>query len=110
MDEVSFEQRLNAQVPLDLVFRNSEGMKVTVGDYLNDKPVILALVYYECPMLCTLTLNGLLDSLKGLPFEIYKDSSTSSYKLKAFTENPDSNDLHHADHHATDTGLFRRQA
>lgn len=68
--EVSFEQRLDNQVPLDLPFRDARGQSVVLGDYFGDQPVVLCLVYYECPMLCTLVLNGLVDCLNELPFEI----------------------------------------
>jgi protein SCO1 len=65
---VGIDQKLDAQVPLDLVFRNEQGAEVTLGSLLRGKPVVLNLVYYECPMLCTLVLNGLLSSMKALPF------------------------------------------
>lgn len=64
--EVKYEQRLDQQVPLDLHFRDSEGRDVRLGDIVKDKPVILSLVYYECPMLCTQVLNGLSASLRQL--------------------------------------------
>ena len=64
---VGIDQRLNQQVPLDLSFRNEAGETVTLGSLMRGKPVILSLVYYECPMLCTLVLNGLLGTLKALP-------------------------------------------
>ncbi|MGD9764430.1 MAG: SCO family protein [Candidatus Binatia bacterium] len=67
--EVGIEQRLNEQVPLDLRFRNEAGETVTLRSLMRDKPVILSLVYYECPMLCTLVLNGLVRSMKALPFD-----------------------------------------
>ncbi|MCC6142424.1 MAG: SCO family protein [Candidatus Hydrogenedentes bacterium] len=63
--EIKIEQKLDSQIPLDLKFRNSEGEQVTLGDYFGDKPVILALVYYECPMLCTQVLNGLTAGIDG---------------------------------------------
>jgi cytochrome oxidase Cu insertion factor (SCO1/SenC/PrrC family) len=54
LGNVSFEQRLNTQVPLNLMFRNEFGQTVRLGDYFNQgKPVVLTLVYFECPMLCT---------------------------------------------------------
>src|SRR6187402_3274167 len=59
LSNVSFEQRLNEQLPLDLTFRNEAGQTVKLGDYFGRKPVILTFVYYECPMLCTEVLNGL---------------------------------------------------
>ena len=73
---VGIDQRLGQQVPLDAVFRNEAGRTVRLGDYFGNKPVILSLVYYDCPMLCTLSLNGLLRSLQlmnlsaGREFEI----------------------------------------
>jgi protein SCO1/2 len=62
--EVRFEQKLDQQVPLDLRFRDSTGAEVRLGDLIGDKPVILSLVYFECPMLCTQVLNGLSASLR----------------------------------------------
>jgi protein SCO1/2 len=62
--EVKFEQKLDAQVPLDLRFTDSDGREVRLGDLVRDRPVILSLVYYECPMLCTQVLNGLSASLR----------------------------------------------
>jgi protein SCO1 len=67
---VAFEQRLNEPVPLHLAFRDEAGNAVQLGDYLGQKPVILTLNYYECPMLCPLVLEGLLRSLRALSFMI----------------------------------------
>jgi protein SCO1/2 len=71
--QVGFDQQLDAQVPLDGVFRDSEGRPVRLGDCLRGKPVILTLVYYECPMLCTLVLNGLVAALKDVPFDVGRE-------------------------------------
>jgi len=61
LEEIDIEQNLDAQLPLDLPFKDAEGKDVTLGDYFDgDRPAILALVYYECPMLCTMILNGTL--------------------------------------------------
>jgi protein SCO1 len=67
---IAFEQRLNAQVPTDLPFRDEAGRTVHLRDYLGYKPVILTLNYYNCPMLCPLVLEGLLRSLRVLSFNI----------------------------------------
>jgi protein SCO1/2 len=64
--KVSFEQRLNEQLPLDLPFTDEDGRAVRLGDYFGERPAILAFVYYECPMLCTQVLNGLTTSLTVL--------------------------------------------
>jgi len=68
--DVGFDQRLDQQVPLDLVFRNEDGDAVTLASLLHGKPVILQLAYYRCPMLCTLVLNGLLSAMRALPFDV----------------------------------------
>jgi len=72
LQDVGIDQKLNAQIPLQLTFRDETGKTVQLGDYFGQKPVILALVYYECPMLCTQVLNGLLTSLKGMPLDVGK--------------------------------------
>jgi protein SCO1/2 len=66
LSKLNFEQRLNQQVSLNLVFRDEEGSKIKLGDYLGKKPVILVLGYYGCPMLCTLVLNGLVSTLQDI--------------------------------------------
>jgi protein SCO1 len=64
LSRVAFEQRLNEQLPLDLPFKDEDGKVVKLGDYFGRKPVVLAFVYYECPMLCTQVLNGLEGALR----------------------------------------------
>jgi len=71
--QVGIDQKLDAQIPLDLVFRDEQGRAVALREYFGEKPVILSLVYYECPMLCTLILNGLLRSLRALPLTVGKE-------------------------------------
>jgi len=66
--KVGFDQNLDAQLPLDLEFTDSTGQNVRLGDYFGDKPVILSLGYYECPMLCSLVRNGLFESLQKLDY------------------------------------------
>jgi protein SCO1 len=73
LDNVGIDQKLDAQVPLNLSFRDESGQPVTLQKYFTDKPVILALVYYDCPMLCTEVLNGLTKTLQQLKFDIGKD-------------------------------------
>jgi protein SCO1/2 len=64
LSTVSFEQRLNEQLPLGLEFKDESGRTVKLGEYFGRKPVVLTFVYYECPMLCTQVLNGLESSLR----------------------------------------------
>lgn len=66
LSKVSFEQKLNGQLPLELPFKDESGRAVKLGDYFGRKPVVLTFVYYECPMLCTEVLNGLESSLRVL--------------------------------------------
>jgi protein SCO1 len=66
LSEVRFDQRLNEPLPLETPFKDEAGRDVKLGDYFGRKPVILAFVYYECPMLCTQVLNGLTTSLTVL--------------------------------------------
>jgi len=69
LKKVSIEQHLNQQVPLDLKFRDETGREVALGEFFGHRPVILALVYYECPMLCTQVLNGMVSALGVLNFD-----------------------------------------
>jgi protein SCO1 len=68
MTEVGIDQKLDAQVPLDLKFRNEKGDTVALASYFRTKPVILSLVYFRCPMLCTQVLNGMVETFKTLNF------------------------------------------
>jgi protein SCO1/2 len=70
LKNVGIEQRLNQQVPLDLAFRDETGKAVRLGDYFGHKPVILNLVYYKCPMLCSQVLIGLTSALRVLKFDV----------------------------------------
>ncbi len=66
LDQVGIEQRLNQQVPLDLTFTDESGKTVQLRQYFGSKPVILSLVYYQCPMLCSQVLNGIAGMLNGI--------------------------------------------
>jgi protein SCO1/2 len=73
LEGVGFDQRLGELLPLDLELRDEDGRGVELGAFFGERPVVLALVYYECPMLCTLVLNGLTGALKGVGLEAGKD-------------------------------------
>ena len=68
LDDVGIDQRLNEQLPLDLMFRNENDQTVRLSDYFGKKPVVLALVYYECPMLCNQVLNGMVTAFRVMSF------------------------------------------
>jgi protein SCO1 len=69
LEHVGIDQRLNEQVPLDLEFQDEQGKTVKLGEYFKEgRPVVLNLVYYQCPMLCGEVLQGLSASAKVLKF------------------------------------------
>jgi protein SCO1/2 len=70
---VGIAQNLNAQLPLSLTFTDDAGKQVQLGDYFGRRPAILALVYYQCPMLCSEELNGLTGALQMINFVPGKD-------------------------------------
>ncbi len=70
LKDVGIDQRLNNQVPLDLVFHDETGKTVRLGDYFGKKPVIVSLIYFNCPQLCPMVENGLLESLREVRFSI----------------------------------------
>jgi protein SCO1/2 len=84
LSDVRIDQRLNEQIPLDLFFRDETGRQVKLAEYFGSKPVILALVYYQCPMLCNEILNGLLSSIKAISFNVGEQ-----YEIVTVSFNPD---------------------
>ena len=70
LKQVGIDQKLNQSIPLDLTFRDENGAPVQLAQFFGKKPVILTLVYYNCPMLCTQVLNGAESSLKELSTDI----------------------------------------
>ena len=73
LQNVGFAPQLNAQLPLDLSFRDESGRDVQLREYFGRKPVVLALVYYGCPMLCNQVEMGVVGSLKMLSFNAGRD-------------------------------------
>jgi len=73
LEDVGFDQRLGERVPLDLVFADETGSQAPLGTWFGERPVILALVYFDCPMLCPMILNGLTAALKPINFDPGKE-------------------------------------
>ena len=73
LSQVGIDQHLNQQLPLDLHFRDENGKDVRLGDYFGKRPVVLALVYYRCPMLCGEVLNGITSSMNVVAFQLGQD-------------------------------------
>ena len=71
--DVGIDQKLGQQLPLDALFADEAGKPVRLGQYFGKRPVLLVLAYYNCPMLCTQVFNGLVSSLRVLPFDAGKD-------------------------------------
>jgi protein SCO1/2 len=71
--EIGFDQKLDQRIPLDLTFRDEDGRAVRIGDYFGEKPVVLAFVYYDCPMLCTMVLSAMTRTLDVLSLEAGTD-------------------------------------
>jgi len=66
--DVTFAQRLGQKLPLDVQFKDERGRSVALGEYFGQRPVVVAFVYYQCPMLCTQVMNGISSALKVLPY------------------------------------------
>lgn len=74
LQKVGIEQKLGESLPLDVEFKDEDGKSVKLGDYFaKGRPVVLALVYFECPMLCNQVLNGMTGSMKGISLDAGKD-------------------------------------
>ena len=88
LKNVGIEQRLNEQIPPDLAFRDENGNPVKLGDYFGKRPMILNLVYYQCPMLCGEVLTGLESAMRVLKFDAGKefDVLTVSFDPKETSE------------------------
>lgn len=80
---IGIDQRLGEQIPLDATFRDEAGRVVRLGDYFGAKPVLLSLAYFECPMLCTQVLNGLVSSLRPLTFDVGKEFTVLTVSFDA---------------------------
>ncbi len=105
LKNVGLDQKLNAQIPLDLTFTDENGNTVRLGQYFGSKPVILTLVYYTCPMLCTRILNDLDESLRQIPANMGKD-----YTVLTVSIDPDDTTVMAASKHQLYTGIYGRKS
>jgi len=71
--DVTFQQRLGQKLPLDVRLKDETGRSVALGEYFGSKPVVLAFVYYQCPMLCSQVMNGISSAITVLPFSPGRD-------------------------------------
>ena len=73
LNQIRFDQKQNAQVTLNLPFLDEDGKPVQLRKYFGQKPIVLVLGYYQCPMLCTLVLNGLMEGAADMRWSIGKE-------------------------------------
>jgi protein SCO1 len=81
LTQIGIDQKLGARVNADLSFRDETGETVKLGKYFGNKPVILTPVYYECPMLCSMLLNGLVKALHVMPFSAGKEFEIVTFSI-----------------------------
>jgi protein SCO1/2 len=86
--KVRIDQKLDSPIPLNTTFRDETGQTIKIGDYFNEKPVVLVFAYYECPMLCTVVLNELTRVLKVLQFSPGKEFEVITVSISP-TETPE---------------------
>jgi protein SCO1 len=73
LEGIGIEQRLDQPLPLDVAFRDESGKSVRLGEFFGDRPVIVTLAYYHCPMLCPMVLDGVVRSLRPLSLALGAD-------------------------------------
>ena len=89
LDGVGITERLDSQVPLDLAFVDEYGHDVQLSRYINgEKPVIVTLNYYRCPMLCSLTLNGLVSGMRDLEWTAGDEFEVITVSINPDEEHP----------------------
>jgi protein SCO1/2 len=71
--EIGFDQNIDQRLPLDAEFRDEQGRQVRLGEFFGQRPVLLAFVYYDCPMLCTQVLSAITSTLGVLSLDPGKD-------------------------------------
>jgi protein SCO1/2 len=104
LKQVRFDQELNHSIPLNLTFTDEHGQTVELRQYFGGKPVILTLVYYTCPMLCTQVLNGLDRALQNIPPTIGKDFNVVTVSI-----DPTDTPVLAATKQAMYTGMYNRR-
>jgi len=78
---VGIDQKLGSQVPMDLMFRDEFGEEVTLAELVQDRPVVLSLVYYECPMLCNEIMRGELNCFNDMKFTLGEEFTAISVSI-----------------------------
>lgn len=105
LEGIAFDQRLAEALPLDALFVNEAGSSIRLGELFAERPVILAPVYYECPMLCSLEMNGLLKALRAMKLTAGED-----FDVVTFSIDPGETPSMAAEKKAHYLGLYGRDA
>ena len=85
LEGVGITEHLDSKIPLDLTFVDEYGHDVLLSRYINgEKPIIITMNYYKCPMLCSLTLNGLVSGMKDLEWSVGDE-----YEIVTVSINPE---------------------
>jgi protein SCO1 len=100
---VGIDQKLNDSIPLGLAFRDEAGNPVELRQFFGHGPVILTLVYYNCPMLCTQVLNSLNRSLKEIPMDVGKQ-----FRVVTISIDPAESHVLASAKHEVYTGIYGR--
>jgi protein SCO1/2 len=103
--DIGFDQRLNERLPLDAPFKDETGRDVRLGDFFGTRPVVLAFVYFNCPMLCTQVMSGLTSALGVISLDPGKD-----YNVVAISFDPSEKPADAAEKKATFVARFHRPA
>jgi protein SCO1/2 len=83
LSKVGITQYLNEPIPPGLIFRDETGKPVRIGDFFKQRPIVLSLVYFDCPALCTEVLNGELRAMKAISLDLGKDFDAVTVSFEA---------------------------
>ncbi len=78
---IGIDQNLGVQVDPHITFRDEYGRPVQLGSFFGSRPIILTPVYYECPMLCSMQLNGLVSAMHVMPFTAGKEFDIVTFSI-----------------------------
>jgi len=84
LTQIGIDQKLDSKINPNISFRDDAGQTVNIGDYFGKKPIILTPVYYECPMLCSLALNGLVKTLRAMPLIAGKEFEIVTFSIDPY--------------------------
>ena len=81
LTQIGIDQKLNVRIDPSISLRDEQGRTVMLGDFFGTKPIIITPVYFECPMLCSMQLNGLVRALRVMPFTAGKEFEIITFSI-----------------------------